>query len=638
MPTSSDARCGVRMRFRMLRRSNQSPLDRAERCLRRFLEMLEYIGPVGKKILDSESVYLGKDGRILLRGDDADPLDLEDRAFLRATYRRFKEKYGHILELTRTKNSLFSIMVALSKEGNHILEQDELYLSGDEIRWRGNGVEPDFEDVGYWTRKLFSFDQALFKIRQKTKKGFLDEIVAVKDRSSSEPSLSESASSASSPTSLPGPHLSRLQDRVESWLREQPGHPAVLESFEPSLADGLAVNMPGTPPESVGNLSDCSSTFHHHKGSMYMAMKNLERAGPDGQRVLDADELQIDDSTEVMYRWADSVFIPGHKIVYRGSQNMAPNLRDREYWFAKYKHFTLEALRVGRLTQAKSDVYDAMKKLERCGSAGERVLNDHELYIAGPSDVRRRESRDGSVDLQDPQYWEDQLKHFQLHLPAPQAASSLASAGSKRTRVDDAGSSTSAESRNKRQRLSCSGTDQQQTDRSDSSRVTTLRHSPPASNAVTRDNESAQRGHAEESEPADTGASEPSNALGSSKRPRVERPVHGSGGSAVETLVAPSPAPMPRQKRKSRAQPRRQSSKRLVDGNGITTRGHKNKQASLGTLPSARQTRSQKRGGQQRLGKAQDRLARNTHGKTGPRRSRRLAGQKPEYGLDGQAQ
>lgn len=119
-------------------------------------------------------------------------------------------------------------------------------------------------------------------------------------------------------------------------------------------------------------------------------MVYLQAMGPDGQRILDNDELQIDDTTNVVYRVGQEFIIRGHEILYRGSASTAPDLDDPAYWEAKFGLFRAEGTRIKERRLARSAVYQAMNDLQRHGPAGQRVLDSDELYIAAPFDVRFR--------------------------------------------------------------------------------------------------------------------------------------------------------------------------------------------------------------------------------------------------------
>ncbi|PHH92868.1 hypothetical protein CDD83_4011 [Cordyceps sp. RAO-2017] len=489
-----------------------------------------------------------------VRDKDADA-DIDDLAFWLDSLRRLEEQYGNTVALEIAQDSVLASMLTLTVEGKHVLEQDELSLVGrDDVRWRGNGVEPDLGDQSAY--------------------------VAVSE----------------------------------------------FSKLPPPTTDEPQVCMPDTPPKSVMALSDSDcSLVHRGKGWTYLAMKELLLAGPEGQRVLDNDELRIDQSVNVTYRFCEQLMTRGHKIVYLGNKSTPPDLGDRAHWYAKVDYFRHEAKRFDKLREAKKSVYVIMRDLERCGPAGQRVLNDHGLYIASPFEVRYRQTKGVSPDLYDVHYWNQTYSKFKRTLDDIKLSTQRTATGSKRPRVDEDALSTAADGGGgKRQRLS----------------GTTLRRSPTASNLGTAGGRPVRRRsldrHARAQESADTADPRSSNDRGPIKRERSSRNARRPGSRAVEALVPPPPPPPPptRRRRDNWAQPQRRSSTRLGDGN--TARVNKNRCASPSRLPPAKPIRVPESGGfKQRLVRAQDALARSTRGEMTARRSRRLAGYKPEYDYNG---
>ena len=143
-------------------------VHRAKRCVREFLQSLEGIGAVGERILQSESLYIDNGNNVRLRGEDDLSPHSCDAAFWESSLRRLEKQYGSILTIERVKGSVFAVMSALSQENRQILEQDELYIAGqNDVRQRGNDVEHDLGDVEYWERKYTYFEEQLFQARQR---------------------------------------------------------------------------------------------------------------------------------------------------------------------------------------------------------------------------------------------------------------------------------------------------------------------------------------------------------------------------------------------------------------------------------------------------------------------------------------
>ena len=266
-------------------------------------------------------------------------------------------------------------------------------------------------------------------------------------------------------------------------------------------ADEIGAFIPSSRPESIAAFSERRDALQQFKGYVYDQMVYLQAMGPDGQRILDNDELQIDDTTNVVYRVGQEFIIRGHEILYRGSASTAPDLDDPAYWEAKFGLFRAEGIRIKELRLARSAVYQAMNDLQRHGPAGQRVLDNDELYIAAPFDVRFRGKGDRNPGLQDPYYWEEKLEYFKdeysrLNLP-PRHTSHTSpmqktpcseSSGRKRRRADENDSSNAVDGGIKRQRTSHGGIGSQQMDRSQLDSRNTSR---PAAGHVIREPQSS---------------------------------------------------------------------------------------------------------------------------------------------------
>lgn len=405
-----------------------------------------------------------------------------------------------------------------------------------------------------------------------------------------------------------------------------------------STADELEMPMPSTPPDSLANFSEHSDNLERLKGWVYERMSHLQEVGPEGQRILDQDELRIDGTTDVVYRLGQEFILRGHRIIYRGSESTAPDLGDHAYWEAKFDFFRREATRIKETSLAKSAVYHAMRHLQCCGPAGQHILDSDELYIAAPFDVRCREGKTHDFELQDPYYWHSKIEYFEAncyrltsvapparHTSPMRGAACLPSIKRKRSHIEEAEVSTVADGRNKRRRFSYRGPSPQQTDRSH------IKHSCHSSTASTPNTQVVRptQGlfpdrHTRPKESAATGFPGPLKSHGRGKRQRAPRRAEAPSNQAIGPLLLTAPLQMPRtrQGQVPPVQPRRRPSIRRVDCNTVEMN------CDGGSLPNKsqprRQTRAQERGKQ----RSSERPA---------RWSRRLAGYKPEFRLDGRA-
>lgn len=155
--------------------SDDLPTDRLERAKRRiydFLWGLQAIGAAGDRIREVEDVYMAGRLGVRYRGNTVPAPDLQDPSYWEAKWQHLEDKWGALIRLEEAKNIVYSRVMALWRfgpEGRKVLAEDEFYVAGKhDVRYRGNGPEPDFQDPAYWAAKAKYLDsryQALYLAR-----------------------------------------------------------------------------------------------------------------------------------------------------------------------------------------------------------------------------------------------------------------------------------------------------------------------------------------------------------------------------------------------------------------------------------------------------------------------------------------
>ncbi|KAI0447228.1 hypothetical protein F4803DRAFT_575418 [Xylaria telfairii] len=178
-------------------------------------------------------------------------------------------------------------------------------------------------------------------------------------------------------------------------------------------------------------------------------MAALWNLGGEGREIVATDELQI---------------IGKYDVRYRRSRGPKPNLKDPRYWEGKWEYFTekyisllqatpdsslvlseltldpweipvpgppsgslspipsqveslqpnSESIRVEEVQAAKGMLYDILS-LEFFEKEGRKIVEEDDVYISGLYDISYRRGIGPKPNLQDPQYWRDKISYFYNH-------------------------------------------------------------------------------------------------------------------------------------------------------------------------------------------------------------------------------
>ncbi|KAJ8132746.1 hypothetical protein O1611_g876 [Lasiodiplodia mahajangana] len=435
-------------------------LKRAKYDVWGFLCRLSRIGSEANRICAIEDVYVTGTASVGYRGNAVPAPDVQDPGFWQTKLQDLEAKYRRTLDFKGTKRSVYLRMRQMNRygrEGYDFLAGYELYIAGDkDIRYRGNrNPEPNLQDVTYWKEQRDYLESKYWKVQHAWHKRRRQESGIPEA-----PTLNTEEKEEMASTERREDYISNWPKRekeIELWVdNTQDTGDGLSEPCSPvfhGLSDLASLDgIEGSVGRPVG-INTRTGRSRLARLSVYDRMVALWDLGGEGREIIKNDELHVAGRFD---------------ICYKRDRIPRPNLQDPTYWEAKLEYFTGKLVSLlrdrykeddsslspwvcfddedrdrlpipSRASDVSSSAFSiipdprpspasvrAFEVLEEqrylygilkedfFENEGRQILENDEIYIAGPYDVRYRWKSGPMPDLQDPKYWRQKKEYFRL--------------------------------------------------------------------------------------------------------------------------------------------------------------------------------------------------------------------------------
>ncbi|KAI0095571.1 hypothetical protein GGR51DRAFT_567733 [Nemania sp. FL0031] len=435
-------------------------LQQAKRQVADFLGNMGRMGhEEAKQIRKGLDVYMASTISVRYRGNAVPQPDVLDPSFWKAKLKDLEDKYKRVIDFEGAKRdvyySLRDIYWYCGSEGRRIIADYELYIAGElDVRYRGDrNPGPNLEDTTYWE----DHSRHLESIWWRFKSAKIPLLPSPTPGTLNTEEMEEQAK------------MERTQEYIRNWPQRKKAIELWVDGTHDTGNTGDILSVPCSPvfhplsdiasldgiEDTVGRPVEITRTgrWRLARLSVYDRMVALWHLGGEGREIIENDELHIADR---------------YNIRYKRDRSPRPNLQDPTYWEAKLEYFTDKLVSLLRAKYAEDDspllpwlgLYDedrdrlpipspasnvlstafsvisrrrpspaseAALEISRVQrrlyeiltedffqNEGRQILENDEIYIAGAYDVRYRQKSGPLPDLKDPAYWRQKNDYFRL--------------------------------------------------------------------------------------------------------------------------------------------------------------------------------------------------------------------------------